>query len=251
MRFNILSLGLVATVFMSASFCDNLLEHLRPGIDEGSSNYYGVVDALERAPGNADAARGAAGELRKRDVSDTTGNLGNSGIHDTAGNIADSVTNGDLSDTIADATRGVVGSSAPETATVNKRSFSLSRRRLLQRRTDAENEEYQKQPEQKPEQKEGKKEEKEGLTRRSPDGDDVKKEETLVRRLNGEDENEAGRDEEDENDKGKRKRSVVGEPDEEEADEEEPEEEEVDENEEETDEEEADELGDAAPAGRR
>ncbi|CAO0802037.1 unnamed protein product [Mucor circinelloides] len=50
---------------------------------------------------------------------------------------------------------------------------------------------------------------------------------------------------------GKRKRSVVGEPDEEEADEEEPEEEEVDENEEETDEEEADELGDAAPAGRR
>ncbi|EPB92447.1 hypothetical protein HMPREF1544_00745 [Mucor circinelloides 1006PhL] len=46
---------------------------------------------------------------------------------------------------------------------------------------------------------------------------------------------------------GKRKRSVVGEADEEEADEEEPEEE-VDENEEETDEEEADELGDAAPA---
>jgi len=250
--------------------------------DFGAGGADGDSGAGDSTAGGAintsDNVSNATGGLRKRDVRDTASNLGNSGVRDTTGNIADSVTNGGLSDTIADTTSGfniadcivgdglqssiecVTGSSAPEAGAVNKRSFSLSRRRLLQRRTDAaatdaaatdaaadpnaattpstgaaadeENEDEEEPEEEEPEEEE----EEEGLTRRSPDGDDVEKEENFVRRKNSEDEDEDDEDETDENDKGKRKRSVAGEPDEEEADEEEPEEEE-------TDEEEADELG--------
>ncbi|KAK4509683.1 uncharacterized protein ATC70_006985 [Mucor velutinosus] len=259
MRFNILSLGLVATVFMSAS-----------------------VRAIP------------VGE----NLDDVAGGVGNGGVGDTAKGVTDAVANGNLGNSLTDGhitgdlvdcalgngLEGAIGcvtaSSDPAATALKKRSLNLSPRRLFQRRAEAVTtddianpdinannasdtnaaaggEDEEELDEEEPEEEE---EEEDELTSRGPDGDAAESNENLVRRKANEDEEDEDEDEDDENDKGKRKRSITGEPDEEEPEEEEPEENEIEpeeneiepeENEVEPDEEEADELGDAEPAGRR
>lgn len=222
MRFNTLSLGLAATIFMAISV-----------------RAVPVGDVLENLGDNK--------------VGDATSDIGNGGVRDATGDITDRVTDGGITDCILGDVLACLSENPKAAIAPIKRSVNLSRRKLFQRRaetgavTDASKSNAnidaatestatnEAQPVTDDEEDENEEEEDENeLTRRKADED------------------EEDEDEEDEDDKGKRrKRSTVDGEDEEEVDEEEVDEEEVDEEEVEEEEEEADELGDAAPAGRR
>ncbi|GAN04318.1 hypothetical protein MAM1_0060c03778 [Mucor ambiguus] len=235
MRFNILSLGLVATVVMS-TFVRAIPLDEAIDVSLVDKDIRGVEDV----------------QVLPNDI--TKGNIAGDGIAKPALGCA-------LGDGLKDAIGCVKATSTPEATANNKRSSRLSRRQLFQHRAEAAATGATAHPLTAINAALDDKKGKGTMARRSPDGDDVEKEENFVRRKTSEDEDEKDEEEKDEDDKGKRKRSVNGEPDEEEADEQEPEEEEFDENEFEVDEEEADEkeadekeadeLGDAEPAGRR
>ncbi|KAL7315910.1 hypothetical protein PS15m_005071 [Mucor circinelloides] len=74
MRFNILSLGLVATVFMSASVSAIPVSDVAVDIGRSADSVGGFIDGTVGASG---AISNAIGEIRNRDVSDTVDNLGN------------------------------------------------------------------------------------------------------------------------------------------------------------------------------
>ncbi|GAN03340.1 hypothetical protein MAM1_0039d02793 [Mucor ambiguus] len=233
MRFNILSLGLVATVVMSAFVRAIPFAEAIDGANKSIGNTgTGDSDLLNRV-----ARHDINGGPTDGDLTGDVRDLGQSIPDDPeagAESIADTALGCSLGNGLKKAIGCVTATSNSGATANNKRSSRLSRRQLLQRRAEAATTT--------------------DATADPPDDDDVEKEENFVRRKTSED----GDEKDEEKDKEKRERSVNGEVDEKEADEQEPEEEELDENEVEDDgievepdEEDADELGDAEPAGRR